>query len=195
MGLFSKKPQQNISPVTKYNNARSQILIALIFTLINIALVFLNNGDSYFLFSIYVPYFMIFISYYLCGMMPADYYDVTDRFFLPKSFFAVVCVIAAVILIVYLLCYIFSKKHIGWMIAALVLVSIDTVLLFAGIFLTDTLASSFMDILFHIWLVYYAASALKYHHDIKKMILTEEVIVPAAEETTDYRNTPPTDMM
>lgn len=194
MGLFSKKPKQEISPVTKYNNARSQILIALIFTLINIALVFINNGSSYFLFSIYVPYFMILLSYSFCGMMPADYYDESFGDFLPKSFLAVVCVIAAVVLIVYLLCYIFSKKHIGWMIAALVLVSIDTVLLLIIEFSAGTLSSSFMDILFHIWLVYYAAAALKYHRDIKKMILTEEVIVPV-EEAADERNLPPTDMM
>lgn len=194
MGLFSKKPKQEISPVTKYNNARSQILFALVFTLINIALVFINNGSSYFLFSIFVPYAMVSLSYSICGMMPADYYDESFGDFLPKSFFAVVCVIAAVILVVYLLCYIFSKKHIGWMIAALVLVSIDTVLLLGFILLTGTLSSSFMDILFHILLVYYAAAALKYHHDIKKQLLAEEVYVPA-EEAADERNLPPTDMM
>ncbi len=79
----------------------------------------------------------------------------TGRVFLEYSdeglYLAVGLAFAVLVLVPYLLCWIFSKKRRGWMIAALVLFAVDT-----GALVVDTLGSddvlyNLPDLLFHIW--------------------------------------------
>ncbi len=93
----------------KLNNARSTILLIVIFSIINIfAIAF---ADMYFLFSTYLP--QIFIS---IGVISGD-----------QTIFMGMLILSLVYILPYLLCWIFSKKRVGWMIAALVLFSIDSI--------------------------------------------------------------------
>lgn len=165
----------------KYNSARYNLLGVIAFTAINLILLIANTG-SYFLFSAYLPYFFVDMGMYLCNKYPAEYYD---EFFqpletpFPDGVFYAMIVIAVVILLAYLLCFIFSsKKRVGWLIAALVFFGIDTAayLLLFGIDLT-----AILDILFHAWVIYYLVSGIIAHNKLKN--LPEDAPIEAADFT------------
>lgn len=90
------------------NSARSTILLILILSIVNIfAIAF---GDTYFLFSAYLP--QVFIAFAVYG---------EPTLLMPMVVLSVIYVFP------YLLCFIFAKKRKGWMIAALVLFIIDSI--------------------------------------------------------------------
>lgn len=94
------------TPLGKYTSSRWSILMLFIFSAINIFSI--SASGTYFLFSAYLP--QVFISLALV-----------------ESSWMVGMVIASIVYILpYLFCYIFSKKKVGWMIAALVLFSVDS---------------------------------------------------------------------
>lgn len=196
MGFIKKMPSApaQISErqilANKCSNASHNILLVVAFTAINIILL-VANSNSYFLFSAYIPYALADIGMFLCGMYPAEYY--TEFFpgmeFLPKGVFVVTLVIAVVILVLYLLCWIFARKFkIGWLITALVLFSIDTIvlLLFNG-FVIDFV----IDYIFHAWVIFSLINGLVAYTKLKKLPAEEEQPVaatvlnaePVAEET------------
>ncbi len=97
---------------SKLNNARLAILLIVVFSIVNIfAIAF---AEMYFLFSAYLP--QVFIS--------IGIYSGSEELFLGMVILSLIYVFP------YLLCWIFSKKRVGWMIAALVLFSIDSVFFF-----------------------------------------------------------------
>lgn len=133
----------------KYNSARSNLLLMLGFTVINIILL-VAKADVMFLFAASVPYYsMVFGMVESVLLMPA-------------------IVIAVISLALYLLCWIFSKKHVGWMITALVLFVLDT-LFGAGLFFLLEEVSGVLDIVIHIWVLYYLVIGVKYGIKLIKM--------------------------
>lgn len=103
-------------PATKYATlGRSSLLSIVLFSVINLVSVPLGGG--YFVFS---SYFSLYAS--AIGTM---LYETNDN---NLAFVLIFSGIALVLLLPYLLCYIFSAKHVGWMIAATVLFGIETVL-------------------------------------------------------------------
>ena len=95
---------------SKYNGARASLLAAIGFTLVNIILLFIDS-TYYFLFSLYVPYYIGLFGYVLSGKMPTEMYvdEWADMPSLGGSFLAIALGIVAVIIILYVLCWIFSK--------------------------------------------------------------------------------------
>lgn len=118
-----------------FQNARGSILIIVILSVVNIfAIAF---GDSYFLFSTYLPQIFISIAAYLGD----------------PELLTVMVVLSLVYILPYFLSWLFSKKHVGWMIAALVLFSVDSVF-----FLVDFISllaageySFFLDLIIRIY--------------------------------------------
>ena len=162
---------------TKFNNARANLLAAVAFTVINIVLLFVD-ASSYFLFSIFVPYFITLMAMLVTGKLPAEFYaeDWAGYEFLDGSVFWVVLVIAIVIIGLYLLSWFLSKKNkVGWLVFALVIFCIDTLLMlyFQGI------SESIMDIVFHVWVIVSLTSGIIAYNKLKK--LPEEEIVEIAE--------------
>ncbi|MBE7088315.1 MAG: hypothetical protein E7370_02155 [Clostridiales bacterium] len=92
---------------SQYKGARASLLIVIICSLVNIFTIALI--ETYFVFSSYISQIIIIIGYSLDEML-------------------IYGVIAAITIVPYLLCWIFSKKHPGWLVASLVLFSIDSVL-------------------------------------------------------------------
>ena len=192
--LFKNQQTQQMSPrammEAKYNAGRANLMLALAFTLINLILL-LANGSTYFLFSIFVPYFVADLGMFLCGKYPAEYYtgELAGMEFRDTSFLVIALVIAAVVLAVYTLCWLLSSKHrVGWMIAALALFAIDSVLLFL---IGGLSADMLIDFLFHIWVLYYLVAAVIAHFRLKNMPPEEDPIPveinpeqPATEFTT-----------
>ncbi len=118
-------------------SARSNLLLMLGFTLLNIILLFVE-ADYMLLFSATIPY--AFIG---AGVWEND----TDILI-----FGVI--VAVVMMGLYLLCWFMSKKKPMWLIPALILFIIDTGYLI-WIYVAAGDASGILDAVFHVWVLYY----------------------------------------
>ena len=118
---------------SKYNTARMNLLLVLAFTAINIILV-LAGSYTYFLFSASIPYFLVDVGMLMCGKYPPEAYvgELAGMEFLPPAFLVILTILAVLILAAYVLCWVFSKKKVGWLMAALILFVIDTLGMFMG---------------------------------------------------------------
>ncbi len=195
MALFKNNPQQtNVSPrqalQIKYNSARGNLLMVILFTVVNIFLL-VTNSNSYFLFSAFVPYILVENGWYYTGKYPTEAYGeyYSEMTFAADSLLYVLVAVAVIILALYLLCWLFSKKQrAGWIVVALVFFALDTVgyLLYAFMYgMLDM--SSVIDILFHAWVIYYLVGGLVAHAKLKKFPEdAEESDIP--EVTEDEEN-------
>lgn len=85
----------------KYNRSVSNLLLVIIFSVINIVLL-VTNSDRYFLFSAFVPYILANYGMYFSGMFPEEYYyDMPETEFLGTSFLIAMIAVAAVIILLY----------------------------------------------------------------------------------------------
>lgn len=124
----------------KYRNARANLLLMAILTVLNIILLVTESSIS-FPFSAVIPQISAIWGIIWLGM--------------EQTVPAILGIAVAVIcLAAYFLCYFFSKKHYGWMIAALCLFSLDSL---ACLYYTlkDFDAAYLIDIAFHGWVMYY----------------------------------------
>lgn len=157
--------QKNINPVDKNSpeyllkqvaGGRYSLLLILIFTVVNLVLL-LVDANRYFLFSASVPYYFTAFG---MGMDSAFSSGI-------GTYTITALVISLMILGVYLACWLLSKKHIGWLTAALVLFCVDTagLLVFSYIFQTTNL----LDILLHAWAIYELAYAIRCAGKLKNL--------------------------
>lgn len=153
--------------VSKYSAARSNLLLIVVFTALNLLLLATNSG-TYFLFSASVPYLIGDLGMFLCGRYPEEYYEgLEGMFFLDTSFFVIMMVIAFLILALYMLCWFFSKKNnVKWLIVALVLFSIDTLVMF---FAYGLAADMIVNVIFHVWVIVILAMGIKAHYKLKSL--------------------------
>lgn len=121
----------------KYNTARINLLLMIGLTVLNVVLAFVGS-DSMMLFSAIVPYI-------------AAVWTTIPEF---QPIIIPLIAIAVISIAAYLVCWIFSKKHYGFMIAALALFVIDTLALVA-FYLWAGEVSGILDIVIHAWVLYY----------------------------------------
>ena len=173
MGLFNKKPQNKATMTesqllaNKYNNSANNILLVVVFTLINSALLF-TGSDSYFLFSAAIPYYFTLFGLLYTGRMPADWYEGWDDFVPdPDSVLVFYLGIAIIAVVLYALCWLLAKKKgYGWLVVALVMFVIDT----AGMFYyTGFAADMILDIVFHGWVIVSLVSGISTAKKLKKL--------------------------
>lgn len=168
----------------RYRSARSSLLLAIVFTVINMGLL-ITKKFTYFLFSAYVPYFLTDLGMMMSGQYPADFYtgEYADAAVFGKNFFYVMLAVSIVILMVYLICWLFSKDiKVGWLIVALVFFCIDTVLM---LFIAGINMEMIVDILFHGWMIFDLVSAVIAVNKLKKLPAEEEVTEEAVEVATE----------
>lgn len=179
--LFGKNTQS--APQTKrevyernYNNGITNLLLIIAFSVINIVLL-VANSNTYFLFSAFIPYFLVDVGMFYTGTYPEEYYyGLGFTEFLDKSFLVVTVVIAAVVLVLYLLCWLFAKKKkIGWLIFAVVMACIDTV---AMLVLGGIAMESIIDIIFHAWIIFSLINAVVTYNKLKKLPEEPLEIIP-----------------
>ncbi len=134
----------------RYDKARYNLLAVIIFTVINCLLV---ATDRYFLFSAFIPTLFVQLNFY----MHSDEYlaevpeiDLQEAAAFIDVVGFVFVALAVVCIVLYLMCWFFSKKRRGWMIVALVLFSIDSAFLLLN-FSVDMI----VDIAFHGMVMYY----------------------------------------
>ena len=152
----------------KYNNCRANLLVVVLFTIIN--LFTLTFGNSYFLFSATLP--ALFPA--VMSELAADTEYLASMGILPEEASVLVIVglvIGLILTVPYLLCWIFSKKRVGWMVAALVFFSVDSLLL-----LLSFDVSMIADILIHAWVMFYLITGVK--HGFKLKTLPEDEPLP-----------------
>lgn len=138
--------------------ARSALLAVLIFSVVNQAMLLLDTG-TYFLFSASVPQFltsfgmiMDFVAYYRIGL-----------------FTCIALAISVVILGLYLLCWLLSKKHPGWLIAALVFFILDTAFLLVRGLLMGSLVGNIIDLVFHGWVIFQLSIGISANAKLKNL--------------------------
>ena len=169
MGLFSNSTSAAAAPavdknspayaVGRYNVARSNLMLAVILTVVNIVLGAVG-ANVYLLFSIAFPYFM---------------FDITD---------IVWSIPAIVVLGIYVMYWLCSKKKPGFMIAALVTFIFDCLFLVGYSLLVTvisegeiTIAEFLLDYATHIWVLVYLIIGTKYAKRYKKAVTENPEIV------------------
>ena len=162
----------------KYKQAKGSLLAIILFSLVNLFAI--TFTDSYFLFSAYFTQ--------LFGYMA---WAAAEEAVMGLAF--VFIFIGALTLVPYLLCFIFAKKRYGWLIAALVMFSLDTLLLLIdsiGAFAAGDI-SYLLDLVFHAYALYALGSAIAAGKQAKKIneevATTEAVTEKSAELTLERR--------
>lgn len=117
-----------------YAAARSNLLIMLLLTVVNVALI-VAEADVSFMFSAYLPQFF----FALGSLMEVP------------AFMGVMVAVTVVNLLLYLLCWIFSKKHWGWLLVATIVFVLDTVAMLL-LMMPDF---DVIGIVFHAWVLVY----------------------------------------
>ncbi len=146
----------------KVAGSRSNLLVVVIFTVLNIVLLLLDSG-RYFLFSASGPYyataFGIGMDY---GMLQMGYES--------KVFTIIALVLSAVVLGLLLLCWGMSKKKTGWLTAAFVIMVLDTLVLL-GISLADPeiFTDNILDFVFHAWVLVSLGSGMSAGKKLKSL--------------------------
>lgn len=160
------------SPVEMYNSARINLLVMIALTVINIIMLMTDSSYS-FPFSATAPIVSASVGYtyaFMTGLNTAIYIGIA---------------IAAVIVILYLLCFIFSKKSRAWMIVALVFFSIDTAIIILWS-IAGFVVSDIIDIAFHAWVMYYLIIGVKYGKTAISMQNDPDYFVQADAVNTQY---------
>lgn len=148
----------------KYNAARLNLLAIVIFTLVSI-IARVAGSNVYFVFSACIPYAITYLGMSACGMIP----DV-EAILPDKSIFYISIAISVLILAIYLICWIFSKKNSKWLKIAFILFAFDAVAMF---FCSFNLLADIVSHLLMLWLIY---SGLKARRQLRQLPKEEEVI-------------------
>ncbi len=152
--------------------ARSSLLLVLIFTVVNLAMLLVDSG-RYFLFSASVPYYLTMIGIIMDLEVGAAGIG---------TFTLIGLAISAVALVLYLLCWLLSKKRSGWFVVALVAFTLDTLALLGLSYSFGTLTESVMDFVFHGWVIVELIQAISANGKLKKMVEAESAQEPVDPE-------------
>lgn len=151
-----------------YKGARNNLLLMLVFTLVNIVLAFVKS-ETMFLFSATVPYMTA-----VAGAYSED-----------TIFLGIWVCITVIIMVLYFLCWLLSKRHYGWMVGALVLFVIDT-LVMASVYLNAQEISGIMDIVFHVWILYYLIMGVKNGRKLDTLDRESQDTAPTEDTIPSY---------
>lgn len=173
-------PAEHAKAAITFRNSRFNLLLLVAFTLVNIILV-VTGSDLYFLFSATVPYYFAVYGLLLTGRIPDAFPDGQEIEYLPDSLLVVMLVIAAVILLLYLLFFFLSKKHFGFLIAALVFFAIDCAYMAYTVFNAGFEVSDLIDLAFHAWVLYYLISGVLAGIKLRKPVMSIEQAVAGTE--------------
>lgn len=140
--------------------ARASLLAVLILTVVSLAMLLLEI-DMYFVFSATVPQYL---TAFCMGI------DIGQGYLGFGPFTAIALVVSAVVLVLYLLCWLLSKKRPGWLIAALVFFIIDTVALLVVSLLLEILTENILDLVIHAWVLFELIQGISANYKLEKMI-------------------------
>lgn len=148
-------------------NTRVTLLGMIAFTAVNIVLL-ITEANRYFLFSAALPYYLVAFGSFF-SVLPDLQASVIGLY-----------AGAGVLILAYLLCWAFWKKHVAWSIAALSLFVIDCGFMiwsYVGLPAED-LAQVAIDAVFHIWVLVVLVNGVRSGLKLRKLT-AEEQPVPA----------------
>lgn len=153
----------------RYKNARSNLLLVTIFTVVNIVLL-LAKSNLFFLFSAYIPYVIVVFGMLLCGRLPEGDFQMADSLgtLTLVGFVAIAMILTALYLVGWILS---GKGRAGWLTFGLVAFAIDTVLLFL---LQGIQLDSLVDYAYHIWAIVSFSMGISAGLKLKKLPPEEE---------------------
>ncbi len=167
--MKSNAKKTNVAPQTprgvlerKYAACRANLLLVIITSVINLFSLAFSN--SYFLFAPSMPTLLVEIVLMEAGEAGVEMAALVVPF-----------IFGLVLTAPYLLCWIFSKKRVGWMVAALVFFSIDCLYLVSMYELTSVI----IDLLFHAWIMFYLITGVIHGFKLKNLPAEEPVQVAA----------------
>lgn len=183
-----------------YNGARQNLLFIIILTIVNIVLIVSGTG-TYFLFSASIPFSLGMLGLsslihfdaelsaalaeanILPGSAEYEYYMSAEYAASEKAAYVVLIAIAVVILALYFVAWLKSKKpeKNGWMIFALVLFAIDTV---AMVIAGEAAVESIADIVLHVCVIIYFIVGIVAASKLKKLPPEEELAEDAAPDVS-----------
>lgn len=156
----------------KYTSARQNLLLMIALTALN-AIILAFGSNTMLLFSATVPYLAVV-------------YGVVSE----STPFLIACIFAAVgMLTAYFLCWLLSKKHYGWMIAAMVMFIIDTAVMVLHYLLIGDF-SGILDVIIHVWVLYYLILGVRYGYQLKT--LPEDPVAEPVAEAAEAAEMPAT---
>ena len=166
---------------------RVNMIGAAILTLINI-IILAAGGGSYFPFSFFTPYCVSEIFYALCGMYPPEEYAGIEGFVpLDGSIFWVVFAISCLITVGIGVLGFFSVKKKGISLASLILYVLDTLcLLYFSI--NSFNRFTVIEIIFHLWLLYYAVRSIRAWGQMEHAPTAAEVAASMGYHGSTYGN-------
>ncbi len=170
---------ERVALSNRYKNARINLLVVALITLLNVILAAVAS-DTYFLFSAAIPFVLTLLAAIYCGIYPPEYYegDLEGILFLPTQIFYIALTLSLAIIALYVLAFFLSNKgRGGWLVFALVLFSLDTLVMFAYYGLA---AMWIADYLFHAWILVILALGVRAHFKLK--CLPDEPIQPTQEQ-------------
>ena len=180
--MTQKTPPSPEALARGYKNARGNLLLVVIFTVVNAFMAFMGSS-SYFLFSAYLPYYSVIFGLVLTGRM-----DVGQEYQLDEKYLVYFVGFAVLVLGLYLLFWLFSKKHYGWLIPALVFFVLDTIFLLRDSFGGGFDFSMLMDVAFHAWVLLSLSLGIINGVKLKKLAEAETAAAPietTAEDVTE----------
>lgn len=159
-----KMQQSNMALKNKYLNRWKGgawvLLLVGIFSVINIVLYALKS-DTYFLFTSYLPYIL--------GIIGVDYLTGWDNTVINTGEGIFLLSISVVIIILYFVCWYFSRKKIGFLIGGLVFFVMDTVLMTYFMVMSPEPEWFVRDCIFHLLIIAELAIGIHAAFKLKKL--------------------------
>ncbi len=158
--------------LSKIGSARSNLLLMIILTVVNIVLLFIGS-ESMLLFSATVPYYAV-----ATGVWAED-----------TNLLIIGIIEAVVFLLLYLLCWYLSKKKNLWLTVALVLFIVDSIVM-VMLYLWAEDVSGILDAAIHALILYYLINGVVNARKLKKLPLEEEISADVERDTEAPQSTP-----
>ena len=136
----------------RYLTARLNLLILIAISIVNIILL-LCKSNFYLLFSASIPYYLVVYGMVITGNLTMEGVNVSEP--LPNGILFALIAAAIIILGVYFLCFYFGKKKPVWMIIALAMFILDTVV--TVITIPYSSGSYILDLVMHAYILCYLA--------------------------------------
>lgn len=143
---YNKKPTSTAK--VRYAAARQNLLIMICLTAINLLLI-LTNSSIVFAISAFLPQYIVSLGVELSEVYSLSY--VVNIIF---------TIIAIVPISLYVMCYFLSKHSHIWMTVALILFSVDCLVLALYMFKAES-GSFLIDIIFHVYIMYFLISGVR----------------------------------
>ncbi len=172
MGLKSGRSLERAKLETKISFARNFLLLMIGLTAVNVVIPYMGNG-MYFLFSATLPRFLVTLG---CGLMKEK----------NNILYGIIAALAALVILgVYFLCWIRSRKQHIWLTLALIFFSLDSAVLLVTVLLSGQFSGSLADMLFHGCILYYLMAGRKAG---KELLVQEEGLFHAdTDDENDER--------